>query len=57
MSAKKVLFITQEITPYVPESNLALIGQNLPQAIQDKGRNQNIHAEMGHRERTQKPIA
>lgn len=38
MSAKKVLFITQEITPYVPESNLALIGQNLPQAIQDKDR-------------------
>ncbi len=38
MSAKKVLFITQEITPYVPESNLASIGQNLPQAIQDKGR-------------------
>ena len=38
MSAKKVLFITQEITPYVPESELSLIGQNLPQAIQDKGR-------------------
>ena len=38
MSAKKVLFITQEITPYVPESDLAIIGQNLPQAIQDKGR-------------------
>ncbi len=37
MSAKKVLFITQEITPYVPESELSLIGQNLPQAIQDKG--------------------
>ena len=37
MSAKKVLFITQEITPYVPESELALIGQNLPQAIQEKG--------------------
>ena len=35
MSAKKVLFITQEITPYVPESELAIIGQNLPQAIQD----------------------
>ena len=34
MSAKKVLFITQEITPYVPESELAIIGQNLPQAIQ-----------------------
>ncbi len=38
MSAKKVLFITQEITPYVPESELSLIGQNLPQVIQDKGR-------------------
>ena len=37
MSAKKVLFITQEITPYVPESELATIGQNLPQAIQEKG--------------------
>lgn len=36
MSAKKVLFITQEITPYVPESELATIGQNLPQAIQEK---------------------
>ncbi len=38
MSVKKVLFITQEITPYVPESELSLIGQNLPQAIQEKGR-------------------
>ena len=38
IKAKKVLFITQEITPYVPESELSLIGQNLPQAIQDKGR-------------------
>lgn len=37
MSAKKILFITQEITPYVSESELSLIGQNLPQAIQDKG--------------------
>lgn len=37
MSAKKVLFITQEIKPYVPESELSLIGQTLPQAIQDKG--------------------
>lgn len=38
MSTKKVLFITQEITPYVPKSNLANIGQDLPQAIQEKGR-------------------
>ena len=38
MSAKKVLFITQEITPYVPESEFAIMGQDLPQAIQDKGK-------------------
>ena len=38
MSAKKVLFITQEISPYVPESEMSLVGKNLPQAIQDKGR-------------------
>ena len=38
MSAKKVLFITQEITPYVPESEFATMGQDLPQAIQDKGK-------------------
>ena len=37
MSAKKVLFITQEITPYVPESELSLRGHDLPQSIQDRG--------------------
>ncbi|MDY3913671.1 MAG: glycogen/starch synthase, partial [Phocaeicola sp.] len=37
MSAKRVLFITQEVTPYVPESDMSIIGQNLPQAIQDRG--------------------
>lgn len=36
--ANKVLFITQEITPYVSESEMASIGRNLPQAIQEKGR-------------------
>ena len=34
----KVLFITQEITPYVSDSELALMGRNLPAAIQDRGR-------------------
>ncbi|MEG1685286.1 MAG: glycogen/starch synthase [Bacteroides sp.] len=38
MKANKVLFITQEITPYVPESEMANVGRNLPQAIQEKGR-------------------
>ena len=37
MAAKKILFINQEITPYVPESELSLLGRKLPQAIQEKG--------------------
>ena len=36
--ANKVLFITQEITPYVSETEMSLIGRHLPQAIQERGR-------------------
>lgn len=36
--ADKVLFITQEITPYVSETPMSVVGRNLPQAIQEKGR-------------------
>lgn len=38
MKAKKVLFVTQEITPYVPESEMAKVGRYLPQAILENGR-------------------
>ncbi len=38
MKAKKVLFITQEITPYVPKSPLSVAGRELPQYIQEQGR-------------------
>ena len=38
MKAKKVLFITQEITPYVPDTELSQTGRYLPQGIQDKGK-------------------
>ncbi|MDR0538692.1 MAG: glycogen/starch synthase [Tannerellaceae bacterium] len=38
MDAKRILFITQEITPYLPESELSIIGRNLPQGIQERGR-------------------
>ena len=34
----KVLFITQEITPYVADSEMALVGRHLPQTVQEKGR-------------------
>lgn len=37
MSTKKVLYITQEITPYLPESPIATNCRYLPQAIQEKG--------------------
>lgn len=35
--AKKILFINQEISPYVPDSDLSLMGRMLPQTIQEKG--------------------
>lgn len=37
MVSKKVLFITQAITPYVPETFMSAIGKRIPQAIQEKG--------------------
>ncbi len=37
MDTKKILFINQEIIPYVPESELSCIGRQLPQAILEKG--------------------
>ena len=37
MKAKKILFINQEIMPYVAESELSRIGRKLPQSIIDKG--------------------
>jgi len=36
--ANKVLFITQEIIPYVAESEMSNAGRKLPQGIQEKGR-------------------
>ncbi len=37
MSQKKVLYITQEILPYLPETQISNISRHLPQAIQEKG--------------------
>ncbi|MGL4328586.1 MAG: glycogen/starch synthase [Tannerellaceae bacterium] len=38
MDAKRILFITQEITPYLPETEISGISRNLPQGIQERGR-------------------
>ena len=34
-SAKKVLFVNSEIHPYVPETEISLLGRNLPHGIQE----------------------
>jgi starch synthase len=38
MKKTKVLFISQEITPYLEESEISTIGRELPQGIQEKGK-------------------
>jgi len=38
MKSKKVLFVSQEITPYLPETELSQISRTLPQAIQETGK-------------------
>ena len=37
MAKKKILFINQEITPYVPETEMSIMGKALPQAMQEFG--------------------
>lgn len=37
MSKGKVLFISQEITPYLPKSEMANMGHDLPQGMQENG--------------------
>lgn len=38
MESKKVLFISQEIAPYLAETKLSKIGRYLPQGIQERGK-------------------
>ena len=38
MDSTKVLYISQEITPYLPETEMSTISRFLPQKIQDKGK-------------------
>ena len=35
--AKKILFINQEISPYVPESEMSAMGRRAPQRVFEKG--------------------
>ena len=37
MTNNKVLYISQEIHPYLPESTLSLLGRNVPTGLQGKG--------------------
>jgi len=36
MRKTRILFVSQEITPYLPESEMSIIGRNLPQGIQER---------------------
>jgi starch synthase len=38
MESTRVLYISQEITPYLPETEMSVIARNLPQGIQERGR-------------------
>ena len=38
MEKKKILYISQEITPYLPESEMSEIARFLPQGVQERGR-------------------
>ena len=38
MEKKKILYISQEITPYLPESEMSEICRYLPQGVQERGR-------------------
>jgi len=38
MESRKVLFISQEITPYLGETTISKIGRYLPQGIQERGK-------------------
>ena len=37
MKNYKVLFVSQEITPYLPENEMSIVGRHLPQGIQEQG--------------------
>jgi starch synthase len=37
MAKKKILFINQEISPYVADSDLSIMGRELPRIMQDQG--------------------
>lgn len=38
VSKLKVLYISQEITPFLPENEMSFIGRHLPQGVYDKGK-------------------
>ncbi|HOI49422.1 MAG TPA: glycogen/starch synthase, partial [Prolixibacteraceae bacterium] len=38
MESKKILYVSQEITPYLPENEMSEISRYLPQGVQERGR-------------------
>lgn len=46
MKKAKVLFISQEITPFLEVTEVSNIARFLPQGVQEKGRNPDFHASL-----------
>ena len=36
MAKKKILFINQEISPYVPDTTMSVMGREIPRAMQER---------------------
>ncbi|MCI9285507.1 MAG: glycogen synthase [Muribaculaceae bacterium] len=36
MESKKILFISQEVSPYVPDTSMSLLGRDIPQSVHGK---------------------
>lgn len=58
MKAKRILFINQEMTPYLPETHASKVGFTLPREVQEGGREiRTFMPRWGNINETQKPVA
>ena len=44
MASRKILYVCQEIMPYLPESELSSLSRHLAQAMQERQRDSYIYA-------------
>ena len=44
--AKKILYVSSEIFPFLPQTDMSYIGRHLPQVIQESGGDPFLHAKI-----------